>query len=140
MSDKTMNSKEKWLLELLKDDEWWIETKRAWKVCNKLGISCAENSYYRNVRVWFPEMQYGQECMPSCVSCGRNCKVGVHAYSKKTPARRVVVLTTNYFVMSRQYICHVCSKLNKERKTQAAGNPYEKVQYTFMGYNSEVLT
>jgi len=135
-----MNSKEKWLLELLKDDEWWIETKRAWKVCNKLGISCAENSYYRNVRVWFPEMQYGQECMPSCVSCGRNCKVGVHAYSKKTPARRVVVLTTNYFVMSRQYICHVCSKLNKERKTQAAGNPYEKVQYTFMGYNSEVLT
>ena len=134
----TMNSKEKWLLELLQDNEWWIESKRARKVCGKLSLQFAEKSHYRDVRVWFPELEHGQECMPSCVSCRSNCKVGVHACSKKAPARRVVALTTNYFVMSRQYICHVCSKLNKERKAQAVGNPYEKVQYTFMGYNSEV--
>ena len=136
MGSKTLNTNDKWLLELLRDDEW----KRSSKVCRKLGLTYGEKSYYRSVRVWFPELQYGQECMPSCVSCFSNCKVGVHAYSKKTPARRVVALTTNYFVMSRQYICHTCSKLNKERKTQAVGGPYEKVQYTFMGYNSDVLT
>jgi hypothetical protein len=95
----TMNSKDKWLLELLKYDEWWIKTKRASKVCRKLGLEYSEKSYYRSVRVWFPELQYGQECMPSCLSCFSNYKVGVHAYSKKGPACGVVGLTTNYFVM-----------------------------------------
>jgi hypothetical protein len=140
MSDTTINSKDKWLLELLEDDEWWMESKRAWKVCKKLGLDFAEKAHCRDVRVWFPEPQHGQECMPSCVSCGSNCKVGVHAFLKKNPARRVVALTTNHCVMSRQHVCHLCSKLNKERKSQAMGAPFKKVQCTFMGCNSDVLT
>jgi hypothetical protein len=112
MSDPTMNSEEKWLLEeLLEDDEWWIESKRTWKVCRKMGLQFAGKACCHNVRVWFPELQHGQECMPSCVSCGSICKVGLHGCSKKRPACcRVVALTMNCFMMSPQCASHVCSK------------------------------
>jgi hypothetical protein len=40
---------------------------------------------------------------------------------------------------AKNYICHACQTLPKERKEQASGGPFKKVQYTFMGYNSKVL-
>jgi hypothetical protein len=50
MGSKTLNTKnDKWLLELLRDDEWWIKMKWAWKVCRKLGLTYSEKSYYRSV-------------------------------------------------------------------------------------------
>jgi hypothetical protein len=127
LSDKTMD---KWLLVLLRNDEWWIEVKRAKQVCKKLDLNFSEPSYYRDVRVWFPEKEFGQNCMPTCVSCNSNAQVAVHGYFNKSPARRVVSLQTHYYVMSRRYICHTCKSLNQDRK---------KIQYTFMGYNSKVL-
>ena len=39
MGSKTLNTNDKWLLELLRHDEWWIETKRSSKLCRKLGLT-----------------------------------------------------------------------------------------------------
>jgi hypothetical protein len=106
------NNEDKWLHKLLKDDEYLIEVKRAKSICKKLSVNFSERYYYRDVRVWFPEIEFGQHFIPSCVSCKSSREVGVHGYFEKCPARRVIGLETNYFVMSRRYICHTCQKEN----------------------------
>jgi len=88
--DKNMSSEDKWLHKLLKDDEYLIEVKRAKAICKKLSLNFSERYYYRNIRVWFPEIEFGPQCVPTCVSCKRSGAVAVHGYFEKCPARRVI--------------------------------------------------
>jgi uncharacterized protein YjcR len=57
--DKKMSSEDKWLHKLLKDDEYLIEVKRAKSICKKLSLNFSERYYYRDIRVWFPEIKFG---------------------------------------------------------------------------------
>jgi hypothetical protein len=134
-----VNSGQQWLLQEIQDNGYWIRKERAKMICRKLSIRFDEPSYYRDLQIWFPELEGGIACTPSCPSCSSNTRVSVHGYRNKTPARNVVCLTTNYFIMSRRYICQTCKASNMQAKNDAAGEPFEKIQYTFMGYNSEVL-
>jgi hypothetical protein len=85
MSTSTMmkNSNEKWLLELLEEDEWWIKSKRARKVSRKLGLLFAEKLYYRDARVWLPELQNTGKNV-----CRRASLAGAIAKLACTPTRR----------------------------------------------------
>ena len=138
-ADKSLNSGQQWLLQEIQDNGYWIRKERAKSICRKLSIQFHEPSYYRDLRVWFPELEGGIACTPKCPSCSSNTRVSVHGYRKQTPARNVVCLNTNYFIMSRRYICHTCKANYMQAKNDAAGEPIEKIQYTFMGYNSKVL-
>jgi hypothetical protein len=55
------------------------------------------------------------------------------------PGRRVATFDTYYYIMSRQYLCVDCKKTNDDRKKAAGGQPFEKIQYTTMGYHDESL-
>jgi len=89
-----------WLHEWLKDHGYWIRSECAHTLCRKLGIEKHEESYYRDIRVWFPDIEGGQNCMPSCVTCERNDQVQPHSYPMDHPGRRVVTFETDFFIMS----------------------------------------
>ena len=138
-ADKNLTSGQQWLLQEIQDNGYWIRKERVKWICRKLSIQFHEPSYYRDLRVWFPELEGGIACTPKCPSCSRNTRVSFHGYRKQTLAQNVVCLTTNYFIMSRRYICHTCKANYMQAKNDAAGKPIKKIQYTFMEYNSEVL-
>jgi len=58
----------KWLLDHLKANNWWVRAKKAKLICTKLGLDFSEPSYYRDIRVWIPDLEFGAEAMPPCVS------------------------------------------------------------------------
>ena len=56
----------KWLLPFLRDHDWCLPEYSAKHACEKLGIPCVEEAYYREVKFWFPDVRWGLECMPPC--------------------------------------------------------------------------
>lgn len=90
-------------------------------ICEKLGISHDAEGYYKDIRVWLPDIEF--KYMPHCPTCSNNDRVGVHCYGEgnKTISRSVISVSTNYCLLTRRYICHRCEK--------------ETGQFTFRGYN-----
>ena len=121
---KQMHKVEKWLFSFLENNDYWIRKEAASTICEALGIEEELPGYCHDLWVWLPDLQY--KIIPPCPGCNSNCHVGVHGYSKKTLARRVIGLKTYYYIMSRRYICHSCkkSKINK---------------YTFCAYNEKSI-
>lgn len=115
------SSSEPWLLNMLqkKEADYWLKASFASTVCEKLGIVHQEPAYYRDIKVWLPDLQWGREATPPCVQCGSAKHVGVHGYRDNHFGRRVVGLTENYFVISRRYICKCCEKTSHEAKRAA---------------------
>jgi hypothetical protein len=76
--------------------------------------------------------------------------VGVHGLRTNHFGRRIISLNTNYFVMSRCYICNQCKedckKLKQQIQRAAVENNVEvqiglrkPSQYTFMAWNKKSL-
>ena len=139
----------KWLLDMLKQEgaDWWLPASSARLVCAKLGVEYGEPAYYRDIKVWLPDEQWGSEAMPPCVECESAAEVGVHGFHDSHFGRRVCGLASHYFVISRRYICHYCKRKAKEAKAtaEAAGLDVQEEeerdaanppQYTFMGYDA----
>jgi hypothetical protein len=101
---------EKWLTEMLNENDWWIRHQQAESLCKKLGVIFAEIAYYRDVYVWLPEQRWGCVAWPPCPSCLQQNKIGARGWQKNHYARRVVTMNSNYFVMSRRYMCHSCNR------------------------------
>ena len=143
---------DKWLLRLLNTGDWWIRAEaHAQSICTKLGLSHDDPSYYRDIKVWIPDLQYGAEAKPPCVECKKTDRVGVHCYAGTGHcARRICSLTGHYFVMTRRYICHECeaeTKALKEKAKAAATEAGLEVledttpppQYTYRAWDSRSL-
>ena len=141
------SSGELWLLTLLKSmkgkDSWWLRASSAEFVCKKLGITFYEPSYYRDIRVWLPELQWGKEATPPCPCCKSARRVGVHAWRDNHFGRRICDLTSHYFVMTCRYICHACQQDHAQVKAaavraglQISDDPMVPPPYTFMGYDA----
>jgi hypothetical protein len=128
---------ELWLTEILNNNDWWIRHQQAKLLCKKLNIIFAEIAYYRDVYVWLPDKRWGPVAWPPCPSCLQQNKIGAHGWQKKHYARRVVTMNSNYFVMSRRYICHRCNKDDSKGKSVQTQNELTQIQQaSFMGYNS----
>ena len=100
---------EKWLLNFLKKKEngWWIRKENAEYICKMIPeLKYGEQSYYRDIRVWLPDQQYGDFCMPFCGACRSNENVGAHGFRDNHFSRTVIGLKENYYLISRRYICH----------------------------------
>ena len=68
---------DKWLLRSLKESNWWLRATSAKSICLKLGLNFSEESYYRDIRIWLPDEEFGVK--PPCVECGESDKVSSHA-------------------------------------------------------------
>ena len=90
---------DKWLLRLLKSSDWWVRASNAKMLCSKLGLNFGEQSYYRDIRIWLPEEEFG--IMPTCVQCKENHAVHSHSWRDNHFGRRITGLTTHYFVIAR---------------------------------------
>ena len=74
---------EKWLLALLRANEFWVQAdQHAELVCKRLSIDFSEPSYSRDVKVWLPNWQWGMplEAMPPCVECEESSCVSEHLW------------------------------------------------------------
>ena len=138
----------KWLLDMLNEEgaNFWLPAARARSVCTKLGLEYGEPAYYRDIKVWLPDEQWGPEAMPPCVVCGSAKEVGVHAFADNHFGRRISSVCGHYFVMTRRYKCHCCERKAKAAKlaAEAAGLRVEvdeetdasRPQFTFRGYDA----
>jgi hypothetical protein len=107
----------KWLIEMLKqngNDEWRIPAGKAKTVCAKFDIPFEEPSYYHDVVVWLPDVQFNVN--PPCPTCGNGCRF--HSWQTKHFGRVVIELYGHYYSISRHYICSTCEEVAKEKKTQ----------------------
>lgn len=133
----------RWLTDLLAKDGWWILAVRAKDVCKQLSISYEEPAYYKDVRVWLPDIQYNS--MPPCPSCKCPNNVSPHGFRTDYPARRICALNNTYFIMSRRYICGSCKSAAASAKAALADSGVKVVgkveaHQTFMGWNPGSVT
>jgi hypothetical protein len=136
---KTRPEDTEWLQEFLRNHGYWIRGECAPFLCKMLHIQFHEQAYYRDIRLWFPDVEGGVACMPTCITCKSNMNVRPHSYPTHHPGRRVVTFDSHYYIMSRQYLCKCCQEKHQSQKDKANGRPFEKVQYTMMGSHNEVL-
>jgi len=149
------NELDKWLLDILKKNDWWIRTSYVSKIRKKLHLPNHYDAYYRDIFVWLPDIRWndpGDTFMPPCPHCKCNTRVGAHCFRDNHHARLVVNLNTTYYIMSRRYICHECKQVNKESKANLKAiaeqqginmtipeEDQNERSYTFMGYDKRVL-
>ena len=60
---------ERWLLPLAEANDWWLPSRLAHELCERLGIEMSEPEYYRAIYIWLPDVRWGAMAMPSCVTC-----------------------------------------------------------------------
>ena len=136
-------AQQKWLLNMLAKNEWWIHHSQAKSICEKLAIEFDEPSYYRSIFVWLPDVCWGVEAMPFCACCRQNNKVKVHGWRDNHFGRVVIALYGHYYVVSRRYRCVGCleaivgARQVAENAGAAVEEDFSEKQYTFMGYNEE---
>ena len=119
LKKEVANSIDPTLMSLIKENDWWLHSSNALQICNLLGLTFSEKSYYRDIYVWLPEVRWGEEGMPSCPHCRSNSNVAPHCWRENHAGRRICNLDEHYFAISRRYICHTC-KATAARAKQAA--------------------
>lgn len=105
----------KWLIEYLKTHNWTIHDYDAEYICKMLNqklkvIIFQEKWYYRTIHIWLPDVRWGKGCTPVCPRCDTNTNVSFHCWRDNHFGRKIVSLDTNYFIMSRRYICKTCKR------------------------------
>lgn len=130
--------KDKWLIKHLKESDWWILQNKASWLCKNLGVAFDEVAYYRNIFIWLPELRWGHVAWPPCPSCFQQ-NVAAHGFRHDHFARRVVTMNSNYFIMSRRYVCKTCTQTVSNSRL-ANKDKEELPAATFMGYNSASRT
>ena len=112
---------DKWLLGMLKDDDWWLRANFAHRVCKRLKLQYTEENkfYFRDIKVWLPDQQWGLKAMPPCVLCKSAANVKIHGFRDNHFGRRICDLDGHYFVISRRYKCTECAKHAKQQQAQA---------------------
>ena len=88
---------DKWLLTMLREDEWWLRSTRASRVCKKLQLEPQfyteeTKMYLRDIKVWLPDVQWGHKGLPPCPCCKSAAGVIVHGFRDNHFGRRVCAL------------------------------------------------
>jgi len=117
-----------WLLDLLKSSEgrddkyFWLRASKSREICRKLGISYGgEQAYYKDIKVWLPDIQYGRQYMPVCPCCMSNDKVRFLSWQANHYARRITDEHDFFYLMSRRYKCEKCEIMRKFSNADMSG-------------------
>ena len=89
-------------------------------------------------------------CMPCCPTCKSNEHVGNKGFHDKHFGRLIIGLRENYYAISRRYVCYSCMKKSddiesvidqslNENENVSVEKTVDKLQYNFMGWNSQSL-
>ena len=142
---------------LLKNNDWVLLACHAKKICELLKLRFHEPSYYRDVVIWLPDVRWGVQAIPCCPNCRSNAKVGVHGWRDNHFGRRITTMTSNYFILSRRYICHECERdacsakvaamlmaeeqgLQVMKEAEDATSVLSNPSYTFMGWDQTSMS
>ena len=89
-------------------------------ICKKLDVTFTCEAYNTDVRVWAPQLEFGVDAMPPCVSCKCAAQVRVHGWSKDDGhvGHRVCGMQRHYFMLTLRYICTGCTHYFRARVTQ----------------------
>jgi hypothetical protein len=106
----------KWLLEFLSENDCQnLAIKANSCLCHNLGIDFDEPSYYWDIVVWLPDLQF--QVNPPCLNCGQGCNF--HSWQTNHFGPVVISLYNNYFVISHHYLCTHCKEISKQMKASA---------------------
>eukprot|EP00956_Cyclotella_meneghiniana_P003609 scaffold4428_cov57-Cyclotella_meneghiniana.AAC.1 len=160
--DKTKAFEPKWLIEHLKHNDGWVRKEQAKSIIQMLksknqsestfkdatvSWSLQNKLYYRDIKVWLPDILMLGGFAPFCPTCKCNSHVSIRACHSNHIGRLIIGLTQNYHVLTVQYKCGQCEEKKKQLVREAiataaaTGEPQPKVkyQYTFMGWDPESL-
>ena len=112
-------TEERWLLGIFNSNDWWLRVERLEvdKVFERLDIQPSLMEYYRDINLWLPDLRWG--AMPPCPCCSSAKSVRFHCWRDNHFGRRIIGLDTNYYVISRRYICGECESNSKQAKKAA---------------------
>jgi len=75
-------SADTWLLNHLRENEWWIRKEHAHRFAARLGVAKQPLAFYRDIFVWLPDIKYGRAFMPCCPNCKSNTRFGNIGFRK----------------------------------------------------------
>ena len=149
---RNFQSIDSWLIQHLKNNDWWIRKHHASWITKKLGLKKEYDAYYRDVHVWLPDIRWHDphnSMMPSCPHCLSNSAVAPHGFRDNHAGRVIVGIKETYYTISRRYICQRCKDEVNEKKAEmeafAQDNEIQvtlddnNMHYTFMGWNKSCL-
>ena len=96
---------EKWLLEFLRLNGFWVRQSHAKYLYEKLfkkKFNRDDQYYYRDIRVWLPDEQY--KCPLTCPFC-KESATARHSLPTSHPIRRITDIDTSYWLLSAEYKC-----------------------------------
>ena len=138
-----------WLLEHLKENDWWIRKEQAWMIIRYLKDKKKSEStyadvelrthnklYYRNIKVWMPELMW-EGVYPPCPTCKSDTDVETHGFNSDHIGRLVIGVKENYNIITRRYKCKGCEK--KKRELEKDGGKV-KLKYSHMGWDPVSLS
>ena len=130
------------LLKYLEEHKFWLRAEAAPSIAKKLGMPATTKfQYFRDIKVWLPDIQWGLAAMPCCTNCGSNQRVHANKFPFDHPMRRIVSIDDCYFILSRQYYCASCKPSRKACKpvTNKLGHSMKQPEYAFMATHSKCL-
>jgi hypothetical protein len=157
IGNKTKAFEPDWLMSYLKETDCWIRKENAQSIIQKLRSSKQSQStykdadvlwkrqnkpYYRDVKVWLPDILLLGGCTPFCPTCKSDRHVNRHGFNTNHIAREIIGLRENYHIMTSRYKCTACEQRKKDLVRQAVANGSTipvKLKYTFMGWDPESL-
>jgi hypothetical protein len=157
IANKTKALERKWLLDHLKMNDGWIRKEQAESMirsltssrqspstCNDATIKWAKYNrpYYKDIKVWLPDLLLLGGCTPCCPSCKSDSHVVRHGFNTNHIGREVIGLTENYYILTCRYKCKSCEQKKREllQAAIAEESPVPvKLKYTFMGWDAESL-
>jgi hypothetical protein len=160
VAGKTKALEKTWLLDYLQTNDGWIRKEQALSFFKKLNSPKQSPStysdtnirwhnqnkfYYRDIKVWLPDILLMGGCCPVCPTCKSDRHVTRHGFNSNHIGRemKIVGLTENYFILTCRYKCSSCHDKRKDlEKTTHADNDeatHSRLKYTFMGWDPESL-
>jgi hypothetical protein len=122
VAGKTKGFEMTWLLNHLKINDGWVRKEQAQNTIRMLTSSkhspstCTDakikwrnqdRAYYRDIKVWLPDILLLGGCHPFCPTCKSNNNVSRHGFNKNHVGRVIIGLTENYYIMTCRYICTI---------------------------------
>ena len=141
-----------WLLDHLKENDWWIRKEQAWTMIKNLKDKQKSKStyadvelqthnklYYRNINVWMPELMW-EGVYPPCPTCKSDKNVETHGFNSDHIGRLVIGVSENYNIITRRYKCKGCEKRKREMEKDMKDGETVKLKYTHMGWDPVSLS
>jgi hypothetical protein len=118
VSKDNKNINNQWLVQHLRQNDWWIRKEQYLWFIRKYNktrekeedkLNEEHKAYYRDVVVWLPHVRWqtaDKKYMPYCPNCKSNVRVGPHCFRDNHAGRVIVGLTSTYDTVGMLWMFH----------------------------------